>query len=347
MSVPEATGADPRFPTRDWDAALAEVNAAQGFEPVGADGEPALEQPREESEPGREASQTAEAGQETPPIEPTTTAAPADDTATISRRELDELRRAVGQYGQNLQQQRQEFDQRVQQALAGQGPDIERRIADAAREARREAIRDLIKDVQDPGARQQEAARYQEQWNREDAQIASERQVAEANQIKTQAQQQIGQAQQVVNYAQAQMVAQGMPDYLAQYSPTIAQKAGRLLGAEVAPEEIQAFVTRPEIVELAAQAAYQGPQAVNQFGEMLTAQAAIHVRDQRAARAQSAQARREQVDASGLGREQAGGNGGRTPADINQYKSTPEKPGNWEGMLAALSERQGIRREAR
>lgn len=342
MSASEVT-TDPRFPTRDWDAALAEVNAAQGFEPVGAEGEPAQQESREESEPGREASPTAEAGQETPPIEQAATTAPADDTATISKRELDELRRMVGQYGQNLQQQRQEFDQRVQQAIAGQGPDIERRIADAAREARREAIRDLIKDVQDPAARQAEAARYQEQWNREDAQLATERQVAEAQQLRTQAQQQIGQAQQVVNQAQAQMVAANMASYLEQFTPAFAQKAGALLGAEVSPDEIKAFVTRPEIVNLAAQAAYQGPQAVNQFGETLTSMAAIHINDQRAQRSESAAAKRAQLDASGVGREQAGGNSGTPPPDLNQYRSTPEKSGDWNAMLRALNQQQGIR----
>jgi hypothetical protein len=339
---PQASGADARFETVDWDAKLAEISAEQGFGPATADGEPARDDDRPEAEPQPEAAPTPRAARDAPEEPPADAPPPTAEEVRISKREWEETQRRLNQYGQNLQQQREEFDRRVQQAIAGQGPDIERRMADARREGERAAINAQIRQIADPDERQRWQQRYQGEWDAEDRQLAAERERAEAQQIKTQAEQQIQHAQQATNYAQAQMVATNMTQYLEGFTPMFAAKAGQLLGSEVAEDEIKAFVTRPEFVQMASQMAYQGPNAINQFGEMLTQFAAAHVRDQRQARETAAQKKREGLDNAGLGRDQ-GGSGARRTIDLNQYKSTKDRPGDPDAMLRAINEQQGIR----
>lgn len=342
MSTPEATG-DSRFATRDWDAALADLNAAQGFAPAVAEGEPAQDQPREEPETPQEAASRAEAGRDTPPEDSEATPTPTAEEVRISKKEWETLQAQVRNYGPNLEQQRRAFEQQVELLKQGQGPLVERQIADARREAKREAIRELIGQVEDPAERRQQAATFKAQWDDEDRQVAAERARAEAEQVKTQAGQQVQQAQQVAQAAQAQLVAASMDEFLRGYTPMFARQAGEILGGEVTPEEVTAYVTRPEIVKLAQRAAYQGPAAVNQFGEALAGMLAVHVADRREARAQEAKARRGQVNASGVGREQGGQGAAKPPADLNQFKSTKERPqGDWDAMLKALNEQQGI-----
>lgn len=329
--------------TQDWDATLAKLNTDQGFDPGAADGEPAQEaqdapqeqdaQPQDDQAP-QEAAET--------PQEPATAPETPTDEVRLSKREVEEMRRQLASYGANIQQQRAEFDRRIQEAIQGQGPDIERKIADARREERRATLREQIGQISDPQLREQYRQTYDQQWRQEDDGLAAERARAEVAQVRQQAEAQTQQAQTLVERAQAQLVAANMPTFLEAYAPVMTGLIAQTLGQEVDAKDVQAFLTRPEIVKLAQAEAAKGPAAIDALGTHLTAIAALQIRDRAAEREKAAATNRERRDASGAGRGQGGANGGTPPVDLNQFKSSKTKAGDFDAMLRALSQDQGI-----
>ncbi len=325
-----------RFQTADWDATLDQLNTAQNIVSDAGEGEPV----RDDRSPERDAEPTQTEARTPAPDGPTdeggveeSVAPQTPDEVAQLRRELAELQRKQASYDGNLRQRDQEYQQRLQQAMQGQGPEIERIKAEAAREGERRAIRQQISELP-PQDRGQWEAQYHARWAEEDRQAQVERQM-------TQAQQTQQHAQSVLQQAQVALVASNIGPMLGAYAPRIAADVRQQLGGDVDDATVKAFITRPEFLEIAKQSVAKGPDAVNLFAETLTGLAGIHIRDQRAAQATAAQAQRAKRDASGVGRDQTGVNG-RTPADFNQFKSSKTKAGDWDGALAALNQQQGI-----
>lgn len=326
--------------TLDYDATLARLNTEQNIESAADEGGSAhdVTADRDQDDRQQDEGQDETRRQEAPPP---ATEEPTEEVR-LSKREVEEMRRQLASYGANLQQQRSEFDQRLQQAIQGQGPDLDRRIADARREERRTTLREQIGQISDPALRTQYQQTYEQEWQREDQTRTVEQTRAESEQIRQQAQYQTQQAQTVIQQAQAQAVAVNMPTFLEAYAPIMANRVGQELGSEVDAADVKAFLTRPEIVKLAQAKALKGPQAINELGDDLATLAAAQFRDRAADREKRAEAARQGRNNSGQGRQQGGANGGTPPADLGQYRSAKGKPGDFDAMLAALNKDQGI-----
>jgi hypothetical protein len=337
MSVQtDAPGAteDARDP---WQAALEQVNAEQGFDPAAAGSQPV---------PAGDAPTTGLTGTDDGRDTPTGATPGAPTTAALPEvsPELDRLRK---QYAANLEQQRAHFAQREAEAEArGRA-----QAAAASEQQAREAAERLVSEraaqraevdrrlalTADPDARQQ-LADYRAQLDQADsahyqAELTRERERA------TTAEQA---AQQVVYRAQTERVAALLPQLLPQYAPHIALALAQR-GQEATEDEVRAILAKPEYIREAQAATYQGKQAMDIFGQVLTTAVGNELSMARQHAQQQAQGRRAERDASGLGRAAQAGNGaGEPPEDLNQYKSAPDKAGDWDKMLAALNKRQNI-----
>jgi hypothetical protein len=286
--------------TSDLDATLAALDTEEGYGPAAVEREPAQE-PATTQVP------------ETTPETPATTTQPETPTeeVRVTKAEWEQMQRTVGQYGSNLEQQRREFDQRVQQAIAGQGPEIERRIGDARREERRATLREQIGQIADPTTRAEYQRTHEQQWQQEDAQVAAQRAREEAERIRQQATTQTQQAQAEMERARGYAVAANAPALLGAYAPLMTQLVTQSLGQPVDAAEVQAYLARPQVIKMVQREALKGKDAVDALGYNLADAIAIHVQDRAAQRTTETAANREERDRSGLGRGQGGAVGGQ------------------------------------